>query len=75
MRNEPREVTMDARVGTYLEVLRNISEELREAEKVVDETRDRKWELVRLLKDMGHDFTKTTEGMDVVLSAPPSMSF
>ena len=66
---------MDARVGTYLEVLRNISEELREAEKVVDETRDRKWELVRLLKDMGHDFTKTTEGMDVVLSAPPSMSF
>ena len=66
---------MDARVNTYLEVLRNISEELREAEKVVDETRDRKWELVRLLKDMGHDFTKTTEGMDVVLSAPPSMSF
>ena len=73
MRNEPREVTMDARVNTYLEVLRNISEELREAEKVVDETRDRKWELVRLLKDMGHDFTKTTEGMNVVLSAPPSM--
>ena len=75
MRNEPREVTMDARVNTYLEVLRNISEELREAEKVVDETRDRKWELVRLLKDMGHDFTKTTEGMNVVLSAPPSMRF
>ena len=66
---------MDARVNTYLEVLRNISEELREAEKVVDETRDRKWELVRLLKDMGHDFTATTEGMDVVLSAPPSMRF
>ena len=75
MRNEPREVTMDARVNTYLEVLRNISEELREAEKVVDETRDRKWELVRLLKDMGHDFNKTTEGMNVVLSAPPSMRF
>ena len=75
MRNEPREVTMDARVNTYLEVLRNISEELREAEKVVDDTRERKWELVRLLKDMGHDFTKTTEGMNVVLSAPPSMRF
>ena len=66
---------MDARVNTYLEVLRNISEELREAEKVVDETRERKWELVRLLKDMGHDFTATTEGMNVVLSAPPSMRF
>ena len=66
---------MDARVDTYLEILRVISEELREAEGTVDDLRDRKWELVRLLRDMGHDFTKTTEGMDVVLSAPPSMSF
>jgi len=66
---------MDARVSTYLEILRGISEELREAEKVVDDLRDRKWECVRLLKDMGHDFTKTTEGMDVVLSAPPSFKF
>ena len=66
---------MDARVNTYLEVLRNISEELRDAEKVVDDIRERKWELVRLLKDMGHDFTASSEGMDVVLSAPPSMRF
>ena len=66
---------MDARVDTFLEVLRNISEELREAESTVDDLRERKWECVRMLKDMGHDFTKTTEGMDVVLSAPPSMSF
>ena len=66
---------MDARVDTFLEVLRNISEELREAESTVDDLRDRKWECVRMLKAMGHDFTATTEGMDVVLSAPPSMSF
>ena len=66
---------MDARVNTYLEVLRNISEELREAESTVDDIRERKWELVRLLKDMGHDFTASTEGMNVVLSAPPSMRF
>jgi len=66
---------MDARVDTFLEVLRNISEELREAESTVDDLRDRKWECVRMLKDMGHDFTASTEGMDVVLSAPPSMSF
>ena len=66
---------MDARVSTYLEILRNISEELREAESTVDDPRDRKWECVRLLKDMGHDFTATSEGMDVVLSAPPSMRF
>ena len=69
------EVTMDARIGTYLEILRGFSEELRETEKSVDELRDRKWECVRLLKDMGHDFTASTEGMDVVLSAPPSMRF
>ena len=66
---------MDARVDTFLEVLRNISEELREAESTVDDLRDRKWECVRMLKDMGHDFTASSEGMDVVLSAPPSMRF
>ena len=66
---------MDTRIGTYLEILRGISEELREAESTVDDLRDRKWECVRLLKDLGHDFTATSEGMDVVLSAPPSMSF
>ncbi len=62
-------------VDVYLDMLRGISEELREAESTVDDLRDRKWELVRLLKDLGHDFTASTEGMDVVLSAPPSMRF
>ena len=62
-------------IDVYLTILRNISEELREAESTVDDLRDRKWELVRLLKDLGHDFTASTEGMDVVLSAPPSMRF
>ena len=62
-------------VDVYLDMLRGISEELRETDSTVDDLRDRKWELVRLLKDMGHDFTATTEGMNVVLSAPPSMRF
>ena len=62
-------------VDVYLDMLRGISEELREAESTVDDLRDRKWELVRLLRDMGHDFTASTEGMNVVLSAPPSMIF
>ena len=66
---------MDARIGTYLEILRGISEELREAESTVDDLRDRKWECVRLLKDMGHDFTATKEGMDVVLSSSPSFNW
>ena len=72
------EVTMiprDMMIEDRLELLRGISEELREAESTVDDLRDRKWDLVRLLKDMGHDFTASTEGMNVVLSAPPSMRF
>ena len=58
-----------------LRKLRNISEDLRRAESKVDELRDRKWEIVRTLKGAGHDFTATSEGMDVVLSSPPSMRF
>ena len=58
-----------------LETLRIISERLEEAERVVHDFRERKWDLVRELKELGHDFTATTEGMDVVLSAPPSMRF
>ena len=58
-----------------LRKLRNISEDLRRAESKVDELRDTKWEIVRTLKGAGHDFTATSEGMDVVLSAPPSMKF
>ena len=56
-----------------LEELRIISERLEEAERVVHDFRERKWDLVRELKNLGHDFTATTEGMNVVLSAPPSM--
>ena len=62
-------------IENRLELLRGISEELRETERTVDELRERKWDCVKLLKDLGHDFTATSEGMDVVLSAPPSMRF
>ena len=58
-----------------LETLRIIQERLEESERVVHDFRERKWDLVRELKELGHDFTATTEGMDVVLSAPPSMRF
>ena len=62
-------------IDVYLTILRGLSEELREAESTVDDLRDRKWDCVKLLKDLGHDFTASSEGMDVVLSAPPSMRF
>ena len=68
-------VVSGSTVDVYLTILRNISEELREAESTVDDLRERKWECVRMLRDMGHDFTATSEGMDVVLSAPPSFKF
>ena len=58
-----------------LEDLRDASKQLRKAEESVDVLRERKWECVRVLKKLGHDFTATTEGMDVVLSAPPSMKW
>jgi len=82
MRNEPRGYIMTERervegmlIENRLETLRIISERLEEAERVVHDFRERKWDLVRELKDLGHDFTASTEGMDVVLSAPPSMRF
>ena len=58
-----------------LEELRIIQERLEEAERVVNDFRSRKWDLVTELKNLGHDFKATTEGMNVVLSAPPSMRF
>ena len=82
MRNEPKGYIMTEKervegmlIENRLELLRGISEELREAEDTVDTIRERKWDLVKQLKDLGHDFTASTEGMDVVLSAPPSMRF
>ena len=68
-------IPRDMMIENRLELLRGLSEELRKAESTVDDLRDRKWDLVKQLKDLGHDFTASTEGMDVVLSAPPSMSF
>ena len=74
MRNESRG-DMKAIEMRKLRKLRNVSEDLRRAEIRVDELRGVKWSLVHDLKELGHDFTATTEGMDVVLSAPPSMRF
>ena len=68
-------IPRDMMIEDRLELLRGISEELREAESTVDDLRERKWDCVKYLKDLGHDFTASSEGMDVVLSAPPSMRF
>jgi len=59
----------------FLEELRDASKQLRDAEESVDVLRERKWECVRVLKKLGHDFTATAEGMDVVLSSSPSLNW
>ena len=46
-------------IENRLETLKIISERLEEAERVVHDFRERKWDLVRELKDLGHDFTAT----------------
>ena len=63
------------KIESRLDELKTTVSLLRVAEADVDNLRDAKWELVKELKALGHDFTATTEGMDVVLSAPPSMRF
>ena len=60
----PRDMMIEERLET-----------LREVESALEVLRATKWEIVDELKELGHDFTASTEGMDVVLSAPPSMRF
>ena len=67
----PRDMMIEER----LETLREVSEEIREVESALEVLSATKWEIVDELKELGHDFTASTEGMDVVLSAPPSMRF
>ena len=62
-------------IENKLEELRENNSRLAGAEFRVEILRERKWKLVEEMKELGHDFTATTEGMDVVLSAPPSMRF
>ena len=66
---------MTVDIEERLETLREVSGEIREVESALEELRATKWEIVEELKGAGHDFTASTEGMDVVLSAPPSMRF
>ena len=58
-----------------LRKLKMVMTELEAAERKVDELRGVKWGLVTDLKNLGHDFTATTEGMDIVLSSSPSFNW
>ena len=58
-----------------LRKLKMVCNELEAAERKVDELRGVKWGLVTDLKNLGHDFTATTEGMNIVLSSSPSFNW
>jgi hypothetical protein len=58
-----------------IEELKTTVSLLRVAEADVDNLRDAKWELVKELRELGHDFKATSEGMDIVLSSPPNMNW
>ena len=58
--------------GNVLGELRVVQRTL---ETAVGHLRDRKWELVEELKELGHDFRATSEGMDIVLSSSPSFNW
>ena len=62
------------KIESRLDELKTTMSLLRVAEADVDNLRDAKWELVKELKELGHDFRATTEGMDIVLSSSPSSS-
>jgi hypothetical protein len=61
--------------GNVLGELRVVQRTLETAEKTVEALRETKWALVKELKDAGHDFRATSEGMDVILSSSPSFNW
>ena len=74
MREDSKRLNM-TEIESRLNELKDTVRTLEAAETAVGHLRDTKWEIVRELKEAGHDFRATSEGMDIVLSASPSMRF
>ena len=62
-------------IESRLNELKDTVRTLETVETTLESLRATKWTLVKELRELGHDFRATAEGMDVVLSAPPSMRF
>ena len=62
-------------IENRLNELRDTGRTLETVETTLESLRETKWTLVSELKELGHDFKATSEGMDIVLSASPSMRF
>ena len=74
MREDSKRLDMNV-IESRLNELRDTVKILETVETTLESLRATKWTLVKELRELGHDFKATTEGMDVVLSAPPSMRF
>ena len=62
-------------IESRLNELRDTVRTLETVETTLESLRETKWTLVKELRELGHDFKATTEGMDVVLSSPPNMNW
>ena len=62
-------------IENRLSELRDTVRTLETVETTLESLRETKWTLVKELKESGHDFTATAEGMDVVLSSSPSFNW
>ena len=62
-------------IESRLNELRDTVRTLETVETTLEGLGETKWTLVKELKDLGHDFTATSEGMDIVLSSSPSFNW
>ena len=74
MREDSKRLDMNV-IESRLNELRDTVKTLETVETTLESLRATKWTLVKELRELGHDFKATTEGMDVVLSSPPSMNW
>ena len=62
-------------IESRLNELKDTVRTLETVETTLESLRETKWTLVKELRELGHDFRATTEGMDIVLSSSPSMNW
>ena len=73
--NTEREKVEAMLIENRLNELRDTVKTLETVETTLESLRETKWTLVSELRELGHDFKATAEGMDIVLSSSPSMNW
>ena len=63
------------KIESRLNELKDTVRTLETVETTLESLRATKWTLVKELRELGHDFRATPEGMDIVLSSSPSMNW